>query len=69
MLNLKLMSGFNIFLFLKDLRNLNIKCDEAVVFLDREQGGLQNLLEKGVNVKPVIKLTQVGFTLASISKC
>lgn len=38
---------------------LGLEVKDAVVFLDREQGGANNLTALGINIIPVITMTEV----------
>lgn len=46
---------------LQTLKELKLKVDDAIVFLDREQGGAANLASMGVNVISVVTMTQVSI--------
>lgn len=43
------------------LQELKLDVEDAVVFLDREQGGAANLTAMGINVISVINITKVSF--------
>lgn len=55
-------SGSSILETINDLVGAGIKCSEAVVLLNREQGGEAILKENGVKVHALFTLTQlIGF--------
>ncbi|CAL4062140.1 unnamed protein product [Meganyctiphanes norvegica] len=54
-----IVSGSSVYETVETLRELNLACEEAVVFLDREQGGSANLAAMGINATSVVNITQV----------
>lgn len=50
-------SGSSVMETVKDLRKEGLVCDEAIVILDREQGGRQNLESNYVQVKSLFTMT------------
>ncbi len=41
------------------LREVGAEVDKAIVFIDREQGAVENLREIGVNLIPIYRVTQI----------
>ena len=54
-----LVSGASVYETVETLRELELIANDAVVFLDREQGGVRNLTELGVNIIPVVTLSKM----------
>ncbi|XP_018024815.1 uridine 5'-monophosphate synthase [Hyalella azteca] len=54
-----LVSGTSVYETVETLRNLQLNASDAVVFLDRQQGGACNLHTLGVNITPVVTLDQM----------
>ncbi|XP_042865617.1 uridine 5'-monophosphate synthase-like [Penaeus japonicus] len=54
-----IVSGSSVYETLETLKELKLKVDDAVVFLDREQGGAANLTSMGVKVISVVTMTQM----------
>nr|CAH7730863.1 unnamed protein product [Callosobruchus chinensis] len=52
-------SGSSILETVDDLTAEGIKCSEAVVFLNREQGGAEFLKQNGINVHSLLNLTDL----------
>lgn len=52
-----LVSGASVYETVQNLReDLELVCTDAVVFLDREQGGIGNLKKQGITMRPVVGL-------------
>ena len=62
---MKLGMGCFIIIFLQTLKELKLDVTDAVVFLDREQGGTSNLSKMGIDIVSVVTITQVGSRLIS----
>ncbi|KAK7084401.1 hypothetical protein SK128_005110 [Halocaridina rubra] len=54
-----IVSGSSVFDTAETLKDLELDVKDAVVFLDREQGGAANLKSMGINVKSVINMTEM----------
>lgn len=52
-------SGSSVLETVKDLRQEGLKADYAVIILDREQGGSQNLAENNVQIKALFTMTKL----------
>ncbi|KAJ3658535.1 hypothetical protein Zmor_010269 [Zophobas morio] len=52
-------SGSSILETVKDLKNSGIKCSDAIVLLNREQGGEKLLSENGIKMHALLSLTQL----------
>jgi uridine monophosphate synthetase len=60
-------SGGSIAEIAKTLNNEGLIVRDAVVFLDRDQGGIQGLAEQGINVHPVLSISEL-FAYLEYSK-
>jgi len=56
-------TGGSIARAVKELRNIGLKVEYAVVLVDREQGAVENLEKLNVKLKPVIKVSELINTL------
>ncbi|KAF2368898.1 Orotate phosphoribosyltransferase [Trinorchestia longiramus] len=54
-----LVSGSSVYETVETLQQLGLRATDAIVFLDRQQGGQSNLLQLGVTIKPVLTLTHM----------
>jgi len=55
-----LVSGASVYETVVNLReDLELVCVDAVVFLDREQGGVENLRKQGITMRPVVGLARM----------
>ncbi|KAK3867549.1 hypothetical protein Pcinc_027005 [Petrolisthes cinctipes] len=54
-----IVSGSSVYETVETLVELGLEVKDAVVFLDREQGGASNLTALGINIIPVITLTEL----------
>ncbi|XP_061713754.1 uridine 5'-monophosphate synthase [Cydia pomonella] len=61
-------SGSSVLETVKDLNKEGLKAEEAVIILDREQGGRQNLESNGVQMKALFTMTQFIDILAKHKK-
>nr|CAD7260094.1 unnamed protein product [Timema shepardi] len=61
-------SGSSILETLKDLQGEGLDVTTAVVIVDREQGGRQNLLQNGLKMKSLVTLTQIMHILCEAGK-
>nr|CAD7424663.1 unnamed protein product [Timema monikensis] len=61
-------SGSSILETLKDLQGEGLDVTTAVVIVDREQGGRQNLLQNGLKMKSLVTLTQIMHILCKAGK-
>ncbi|XP_050293883.1 uridine 5'-monophosphate synthase [Anthonomus grandis grandis] len=52
-------SGSSILETVRDLQNEGLKCKEAIVLLNREQGGFKILESKGIKMHSLLKLTEL----------
>ena len=57
-----------LFLLLQDLKSAELKVTDVFVVLDREQGGVENLVKQGLNVHVLVSLSQILKTLCSKKK-
>lgn len=56
-------TGSSILETVNDLREANLQIKHVIAVLDREQGGKEMLLEHGLNLIPLIKLSDILKTL------
>lgn len=61
-------SGSSVLETVQTLNNEGIKVDQAIVLLDREQGGKSSLANHGITLHSVLTLTQVVKTLHRMGK-
>ncbi|RVE48080.1 hypothetical protein evm_007267 [Chilo suppressalis] len=61
-------SGSSVLETVKDLRNEGLKADKALVILDREQGGRQNLEKNNVHVEALITMSKLMEILVKKEK-
>lgn len=54
-----LVSGSSVYETVETLRELELDVQDAVVFLDRQQGGLNSLAKLGINIVPVVTLSKM----------
>lgn len=59
---------FKCYICFQDLNNEGLKATDAVVVVDREQGGTQNLKEKGVKMHVLITLSEIMNILLRAGK-
>lgn len=50
------------------LKAAGLQCNESVVLIDRQQGGIQQLAESGITVTPIITLSKVLSLLVEAEK-
>lgn len=61
-------SGSSVLETVNDLRKEGLKADEAIIILDREQGGKQNLASNNVQMKSLFTMTQLIKVLVKNKK-
>ncbi|MEM8857419.1 MAG: orotate phosphoribosyltransferase [Chloroflexota bacterium] len=50
------------------LKAAGLQCNESVVLIDRQQGGIQQLAESGIKVTPIVTLSKVLSLLVEAEK-
>ena len=63
-----IVSGSSVYETVDILKDLELEVSDAVVFLDRQQGGKSNLRERGINIVSVIDITQMINILLKFKK-
>ena len=61
-------SGGSLITVVESLRGLGLKVDQAVVLVDREQGGLKRLEEVGITAHPALKFSEILDHLLRVKK-